>query len=86
MSLLPLRHWPTDHLERPPGRLPAPGPRPAARPPRDTVVIVVVVLVVVAWLLAHGYSAATALSVVAGADALAAAITSRLAGAKPAGD
>lgn len=86
MSLLPLRRWPARHLEEPPGRLPAPGPRPAARPRRDAIVIVVVVLVAVAWLLARGYSAGTALSVVAGADALAAAIASRLAGAKPARD
>ena len=52
----------------------------------DTIVIVVVVLVAVAWLLARGYSAGMALSVVAGVDALAAAIASRLAGAKPARD
>ena len=86
MSLLPLRRWPARHLEEPPSRLPAPGPRPIARPPQDAIVIIVVVLVAVIWLLAHGYSTATALSVVAGADAVAAAIVSRLVATRSAGD
>jgi hypothetical protein len=78
MSLLPVRRWPARRLEEPTGQLPAPGPHPSARQPRQAVVIIVVVLAAVAWLLAHGYSAATALGVVAGADALAAGIASRL--------
>jgi hypothetical protein len=64
-------------------QMPAPGPFPG-RPSPHAVVIFVIVIVVVAWLLADGYSAATALTVVAGAGALAATITSRLAGTRPA--
>jgi hypothetical protein len=86
MSLLPLRGWPARHLDEPAGWLPAPGSHPAPRPPRHAIVIVVVVLAAAVWLVAHGYSAATALGVIAGADALAAAIASRLARAQAGGD
>lgn len=65
--------------------LPAPGPFPAARPPRDAVVIFVVILIVVAWLLAHGCSASTAMEIAAGAGMLATGIASRLADAQSAG-
>ena len=63
--------------------MPSPGPFPAARPPWRVIVVFVVVLVIVLWLLARGYSADTALGIVAGAGALTAAIASRLAGTQP---
>ena len=68
--------------------MPAAGPGPVSRraPSPHAVVIFVVVIVVVAWLLADGYSAGPALAVVAGAGALAAAITSWLAGTRPAAE
>jgi hypothetical protein len=47
-------------------------------------VIFVIVVVMVAWLLGHGFSAASALGVVSAAGALAAAVASWLAGAQPA--
>jgi hypothetical protein len=47
-------------------------------------VIFVVVVVVVTWLLANGYSAGTALEIVAGVGVLTAGITSRLAGTQAA--
>lgn len=78
MFLILLQRWSARHHEEPAGQLPAPGPFPAAHPRQDAIVVVVV-LVVVLWLVAHGYSVATALAAVAGADALAAAITSRVA-------
>jgi hypothetical protein len=83
MSLLPLRRWSARRHETPAGQLPAPGPFPKMRGPLATLVIFVVVLVVVVWLLVLGYSANVVLGTVAGADALAVAITSRLAGAQP---
>jgi hypothetical protein len=65
-------------------QLPAPGPSPVVQPSGRAVVIFVIVVVVVTWLLGHRYSAASALGVVSGAGALAAAVVSWLAGAKPA--
>jgi hypothetical protein len=50
------------------------------------VVIFVVILIVMAWMLARGCSATTAIETAAGAGALAAGITSRLACAQPTGD
>ena len=63
--------------------LPGPGPSPA-RPSPHAVVIFVIVIVVVRWLLGGGYSIGAALAVLAGAGALAATITSWLAGQLPA--
>lgn len=60
--------------------LPAPGPFPAARPPRTAVVIFIVVLIVMAGLLVHGCSLTTAVETASAAGVLAAGITSRLAG------
>jgi hypothetical protein len=84
MSLLPLGRWSTRHYEEQTGKLPAPGPFPAARRPLGATVIFVVVLVVVVWLLDRGYSADAAVGTVAGAGAVAGAIASRLAGTQPA--
>jgi hypothetical protein len=70
--------------EEPAPQLPAPGPSPVVQPLGRAVVIFVIVVVMVAWLLGHRYSAASALGVVSGAGALAAAVTSWLAGARPA--
>lgn len=70
----------------PPESLPAPGPFPAARPPREAVVIFVVILVVMAWMLARGYSASTVTEIAAGAGVLACGIVSRLAGTQPTSD
>jgi hypothetical protein len=78
MSLTPLRRRTRPHHEEPAG-LPAPGPFPAARPPRHAVVIFVVVLIVMAWLLNRGYSVGIAMETAAGAGVLAAGIASRLA-------
>jgi hypothetical protein len=78
MSLLLLRRWHARRREETAG-LPAPGPSPLAQPPRNAIVIVVVVVVMMAWLLARGYSAGTALEIIAGAGMLAAAIDARLA-------
>lgn len=64
--------------------LPAPGPFPAARPPREAVVIFVVILIVMAWMLARGCSVSTAMETAGGAGVLAGGIASRLAGARPA--
>jgi hypothetical protein len=82
MPLLPMPH----RIVRSRGQqnqLPAPGSLPA-RPSPHAVVIFVIVIVVVAWLLAGGYSVGAALTVVAAAGALAAGITSWLAGTLPA--
>jgi hypothetical protein len=78
MSLLLPRRWRARRREETAG-LPAPGPSPRAQPPRTAVVIFVVVVVMVAWLLARGWSADTALEIIAGAGVLAAAIDARLA-------
>jgi hypothetical protein len=83
MSLLPLRRWAARHHSEPSAELPAPGPFPTAQPTHDANVIIVVVLGVVLWLLAHGYSVATALAALAGVDAFAAAIASQLASKQP---
>jgi hypothetical protein len=50
------------------------------------VVIFVVILIVMAWMLAHGCSASTAMEIAAGAGVLAGGIASRLAGAQPVGN
>jgi hypothetical protein len=81
---LPLRRSFRHGDEEPAGMLPAPGPSPAAQPPRRCVVIFVIVVVMVAWLLGHRYSAGSAFGIVSGAGALATAIASWLAGVQPA--
>lgn len=84
MSLPASRRRSRPGRDRPEG-LPAPGPFPAARPPWEAVIIFVVILVVMAWILAHGCSANTAIETAAGAGVLAAGIACRLAGVQPAG-
>ena len=64
-------------------QLPAPGPFPAARPPRHTAVIFVIILLTMVWLLVHGYHIDTAFEVVSMVGVLAAAIASRLTGTQP---
>lgn len=81
---LPAPRRSTPRRDQPVG-LPAPGPFPAARPPREVVVIFVVILIVMAWMLTHGCSVSTAMETAAGAGVLAAGVASRLVGTQLAG-
>lgn len=82
LPMLPRRR--ARQREEPKLVLPAPGPYPAAQPPRQAIVIFVIVIVTVVWLLAHGYSTDSALGITAGAGAITAGIRSCLAGTPPA--
>jgi hypothetical protein len=84
MSLMPLRRRPTSRGEEQ-ADLPAPGPFPAARLPRDAMVIFVVILIVMAWMITDGCPVATAIETAAGAGVLSAGITARLAAAPGSG-